>query len=162
MINNPRHSLVHHSEAVPTIVVADDGSTTIAEELRVGAMGCELRNCCARIVIRTRVKQLFSGFGDALDHVRLRSVRPSLPDLCATSIRNAHVDTKDDTIRAKEFPHRWVWSLHGWGAGAGKRRNSRLPFTLRNTRSRLRARPGPRGVGKSPPRNHDESAICAI
>jgi hypothetical protein len=33
--------------------------------LRAGIMGCELRNCCDRIVIRTRVKQLFSGFGDA-------------------------------------------------------------------------------------------------
>jgi hypothetical protein len=63
MINNPRHSLVHGSEVVPTIVVADDGSITIAEELRAGIMGCELRNC-DRIVIRTRVKQLFSGFGD--------------------------------------------------------------------------------------------------
>jgi hypothetical protein len=71
MINNPRHSLVHHSEAVPTIVVADDGTTTIAEELRVGVMGCELRNCCDRIVIRTRVKQLFSGFRDGLATARL-------------------------------------------------------------------------------------------
>ncbi|KAJ7919609.1 hypothetical protein B0H13DRAFT_2656668 [Mycena leptocephala] len=64
MINSPQHSLVHHSEAVSTIVVADDGSTTIAEELRAGIMGCELRNCRDRIVIRIRVKQLFSGFGD--------------------------------------------------------------------------------------------------
>jgi hypothetical protein len=49
-------------------------------------------------------------------------LHPSLTDLCAMSIRKAPGETKGGTLRVQESPHYWVWSLHGWGAGAGEAR----------------------------------------
>ncbi|KAJ7815136.1 hypothetical protein B0H13DRAFT_2381265 [Mycena leptocephala] len=54
--------------------------------------------------------------------LRTPPLRPSLADPCATSVRNAPGGTKDGTMRVREFPHRWVWSLHARDAGAGEAR----------------------------------------
>jgi hypothetical protein len=49
--------------------------------------------------------------------LRTSTLRSSLADFCATP---APCETKDGTIRVREFPHRWAWSLHVWEAGAGE------------------------------------------
>jgi hypothetical protein len=85
------------------IVVADDGSTTIAEELRVVIIGCELRNCCDIIVIRTRVKQHFSQFGDACMLRNSALYGYSIPGVAKNAIVQLFAD--DTAVYLSEYCH---------------------------------------------------------